>query len=440
MKLSKIKIILRDIIYDFNDKFPNLGKPFLEGWNIFHKIKFSTKKIIQEGRGQLKYNSGSFTLAKILWVKPQKIDFYLTDDSVISSESSLELKDGWDLSKKLIKDSLIYRTLKYKVIDKKNWEENKYYNLILSQISKGIIKWGCNSKKELDDSLREIESLYHQIKNNADTIKENLKNKKDKEVLEKWGSFGKIVVAIDRNGQFIVIEGINNLLIAKLLNIPKIPVHINVRHKAWVDFKKKLYYFSTNYRNRKLYQRVTHPDLQTIPSTYGDIRFKIIKENLSIFHGTLLDIGANLGYFCRKFEEEGFDCYAVEINKLYIYFLTNLKKAENRKYKIIPNSIFNYKKNQEITFDVVLALNIFHHFLKRKNTYLNLITLLKRLKTKELYFGAHNPNEHRNIKVYRNYNPEQFVNFILENSCLNKAQLLIKLKNGRTIYKLTAED
>ncbi|MFX1328521.1 MAG: class I SAM-dependent methyltransferase [Promethearchaeota archaeon] len=440
MKLHNIIVILRDIIYDFNVKFPNLGKPFLEGWNILHKFKFTIKKIIQEGRGQLNYNRGNFTLATILWVRPQIIDFYLSDDSVISSKSLSKLKDQWDLSKKLIKDSLIYRTLQLKVIEGKNWEEIEYYNLILSQISKGIIKWGCDSKKELDDKLREIESLYQQIKDNRDTIKENLKNENDKKVSKKLDSFGKIVVAIDRDGQFIAIEGINNLLVAKLLNIPIIPVHVKVRDKAWVDFKKKLYYFSTNYRSRRLYQRVSHPDLQDIPSTYGDIRFKIIKENLSIFKGTVLDIGANLGYFCSRFEEEGFDCYAVEINKFYIYFLTKLKKAENKKFKIIPNSIFNYKINQELHFDIVLALNIFHHFLKRKNTYFNLITLLKRLKTKELYFGAHNPIELQNTKVYRNYNPDQFVNFIIENSCLNKAQALIKLKNGRILYKLTAED
>ena len=438
MKLSNIKIILRDFIYDFNDKFPNLGKPIFAMWNIFHRIKFTTKKIIQEGRGHLKYDSDIFTKDKVLWMNPQKIEFYLTNKFVKSSEFSMELRSDWDLSKELINDSLIYRTLKLKFLKEKNWEEIKYYNLILHNISKGIIKWGFNNKKEFDIKLREIEAVYYYIKNNVDRFIKIDKIKK-KKILEKWESFEKIVVAIDRNGQFIVFEGINNLFIAKLLDIPKIPVYITIRHKAWVDFKKKLYYFSTNYRSRRLYQRVTHPDLQNIPFSRGDTRFNIIKENLSTFHGTLLDIGANLGYFCRKFEDEGFDCYAVEVNKLYGYFLTKLKKAENRKYKIIPKSIFSYKKNQELRFDIVLALNIFHHFLKRRNTYLNLINLLKRLKVKELFFGAHNPNEYRNTKVYINYNPEQFVNFILENSCLNKAYKLAKMNSGRTIYKLTTE-
>ncbi len=409
MSIYKIIIILRHFIFDFNDKFPNLGKPLLVGWNILHKIKFFTKKIGLEGRGLLKYNSSKFALNKILWINPQKINFYLSKNSLKLTKSSLKSKNDWDLSKKTIKESLIYKTLHQKFINGKNWEEIEQYNLILNQISKGEISWACNIKKELDDKLGELEN------------------------------FSEIIVAIDRDGQFIVIEGIANFLIARFLKIPKIPVHIKIRHKAWVVFKKKLYYFSTNYRNRKIYQRITHPDLQNIPFTHGDFRFNIIKENLSFSRGTVLDIGANLGYFSRKFEDEGFNCYVVEINKLYVYFLTKLKKAENRKYKIIPKSIFNYKRNQELHFDIVLALNIFHHFLKRKNTYLNLINLLKRLKTKELFIEVHNPNEFLNLNVYRNYNPQQFVDFIIENSCLNKAQLLIKLGNGRRIYKLTAD-
>jgi len=37
-----------------------------------------------------------------------------------------------------------------------------------------------------------------------------------------------------------------------------------------------------------------------------------------------------------------------------------------------------------------------------------------------------------------NFNQEQFVNFILENSCLNHAERLIVYENGRALYKLTS--
>ena len=64
--------------------------------------------------------------------------------------------------------------------------------------------------------------------------------------------------------------------------------------------------------------------------------------------------------------------------------------------------------------------------------------LLHRLNIKVLFFGAHNPNEFRNSKVYKNFNPEQFVSFIIENSCLKEAKILIKTKDGRKIYKITS--
>ena len=62
------------------------------------------------------------------------------------------------------------------------------------------------------------------------------------------------------------------------------------------------------YKGKEAYQPFIPSDLQDIPfSRAGESRFKMIKENLSVSEGTLLDIGANLGYFCHKFEEAGFE-------------------------------------------------------------------------------------------------------------------------------------
>lgn len=202
------------------------------------------------------------------------------------------------------------------------------------------------------------------------------------------------------------------------------------------QLKKELTIF---FKGKEAYQFFTHPDLPAVPfSRPGQSRFKIIKENLSTSNGTLLDIGANLGYFCHKFEEEGFDCYALEENRMLCYFIERLKKAKGKHFKVICRSIFDYKRNQELVFDVVLALSVFHHFLKSKETYLNLIKLLKRLKAKELVFEPHLSQELQAKPFYKNYTPEQFVNFIIENSCFKKAKLLGYSEGSRPIYKLTS--
>jgi len=309
----------------------------------------------------------------------------------------------------------------------------------MNEISNGIRKWDCRNRKELEERLKKIESLYYQIKRNGYKSKKELFSPKGwiERLKKPTTILDDISVVISRDGELLFFDGRHRLSIAKLLNLPKITVRIIARHKEWMDFRKKIILFAQTKKEGKLYQPFTHPDLRDIPYQHGELRFNIIKKNLSISQGTLLDIGANFGYFCHKFEDEGFDCYALEEDRRCVYFLRKLKKAEDRNFKIIPESIFEYKKNQELKFDVVFALNIFHHFLETKNTYLNFIKLLRRLKVKELFFEAHKLSGRR--KRYREYNPEQFVDFIINNSHLDKAEFIGRAEDGRPLYKFTSK-
>lgn len=92
---------------------------------------------------------------------------------------------------------------------------------------------------------------------------------------------------------------------------------------------------------------------------------------------------------------------------------------------------------EHIDYNVVLALNIFHHFLKTEESYHNLIGFLNKLKVKEMFFEAHNPEEFKNMNVYKNYSEDEFVQFILKNSTLKKAQKIGIAQDGRKIFKLS---
>ncbi|MFX1363428.1 MAG: hypothetical protein ACFFCE_10440 [Promethearchaeota archaeon] len=431
---KELKTQIKNLIFDVNDLFPLLGRPLIYGWRVLHSIKFIIGKNILESKWQLKYDLRRKNFSKIYWVKPQDIQYCLAKKFNNWNNNTEILEGNWGQSKFLFEELPIYQLLYERFKDNQKWEDIGHYHQVVNQILIGEKKWGCKNKKEFDEKLRKIESFYHHQKKNHNKFIKNDFILKSEENLKNSPLWEDIIVVINEIGNLLFVSGDFSLSIVKLLDIQEIPIKVVARHKKWIHFKRGLLYYA---RFGSLYQKLTHLDLQEIPFNYGEDRFNIIKENLSISHGTLLDIGTNLGYFCHKFEELGFDCYGVESNWYQFHFLKKLKKAENKKFKIINDSIFNYGNNKMLVFDVVLALYIFHHFLKRKNTYLSLIKLLKRLKVKEFYFGAYNPEEYRKAKVYCRYTPEQFVNFIIKHSCLNKAQLLTKFEDGRTLFKIT---
>jgi len=433
MKIRKYIIQIRQYILDLNDNHPIIGRPLLFFWRILHRVKFVLGKQVLFSKGKVKEYFKELQMIKTLWVDPKKIKYFLTD--YIKNSLVPIMVGDWDHSIKLIEDLLLYRAFEKKFKENKKWEETEYYQKVIEKISKEKFKWGCKSKEQWEEKLRVVESIYEIIRSN----KTKLENDPSffQEVFEKseLNAYAKdITVCIDRDGKLLLVNGKLKFSLAILSNISSVMITVKSRHKNWIEIKRKLIYLS---RRGKLYQQLIHPDLQDIPYKYGDIRFNKIKENLSLTGGTLLDIGANLGYFCFKFEDEGFDCYAVENNQLYLYFLKKLKKAENKKFKIISESIFGYKKDQELNFDVVLALSVFHHFLKRKNMYFNLLNLLERLKVKEFFFEPHKLRELSKETAYKYLSPVQFVNFIIKNSCLNKVKFIGKTEKGRSLYRLT---
>ena len=94
---------------------------------------------------------------------------------------------------------------------------------------------------------------------------------------------------------------------AKILELKQIPVRVTVRHTDWIRFRKELLGFAKQQSGGQLYQPMTHPDLIDIPSHWKECRFEIIRPHIPNECRSILDVGANLGFFCRKFEQDGFE-------------------------------------------------------------------------------------------------------------------------------------
>ena len=423
---NQLKETAANLIWKFLERNPYLKKRLFRfyAWRIFEIIPFF-KRIIYQIYDKFWY------LELLVDIDKFDISSYQNNNYTIASQRLKhfsyiktvhklnELRNNWDLPNQLtrIEDSDEFHLLLEHFTKNKDWKETKSYSKIVGDFSNNKLVDGYNDEIEFLNVLYKLDEIY--------------KSSKSSKTLE---LIKKIKVGIGRNGDYIIFKGLLTFLLLKILHQEKIPIEIIIRHPLWTKFSKEFLRFQ--YLHGEIYQPLIHPDL-TLKSSYTDERYKIIKGNLTFKNGTLLDIGANLGFFCHKFEELGFECYAVEIRPSNVYFMKKLRDIEKKKFTIINKSIFDYK--DKFDFDIILALNIFHHFLREKDLYHKLIKFLGNLKIREMYFQPHDPKEKIMKNAYKNYNNEQFVNFIIKNSCLNNFKQINDISDGRTrpIFKIT---
>lgn len=381
-------------------------------WRCYWKIKL---RILPD-----KYYSDPYGNNEVIYVKPKDIVFAMKKEFGIYNFKSRILGGNWDKEVTEFDNLDFFKSFKKKVESKIPWKETEYYQRVTNQIKKGVYKWSCKNIEQFDRRCKEWYKLYERIR---------------KEGYKMGWHEDEVAINIGRDGELIFNNGRHRLTFAKLLKIDKIPVKIIVRHKQWVALKKEISEYSQNYKHR-IYEKLTHPDLANIPSVHNGSRYDIIKKTVTAKKGKVIDLGCHWGYFCHKLEEEGFECYCVEKSRLNLYFLKKLKKAENRNFKIIPRSIFDLPHDMQRRFDVILALSIFHHFIKKENTYKQLIQFLKNLNGKEMFFEPHKPEEIQMKKTYRNFVDDEFAEFIVENSSFSNFKIIGYSEVGRPLYKI----
>jgi len=435
-EIRKDLIILRKQIFILKDNFPNLGSLLVYSLKILSNIRFIATKKFRLFQNQLKY--GKLYFKKNYWVNPIELQFLSGIRENKWYNYSKVFGGNWDLSKKPFENTLIYRAFIQRFKNKKSWEDIDYYQFVLNKkIDENNILLNQH-KKGVDKKFSRLESLYYEIKRNG------IKAKREFTTPKGW--FAKfdirtimddISIDIGRDGQLLIGHGKHRLAIAKFLDLPSVPVVIIIRHEKWMNFRKNLIYFLKSYQEGLPCKIITHPDLQNIPFKKSKLSFEFIRENITTSMGRFLEFGAELGCFCHKFEEEGFECYAFEDNRIFLYFLEEIRKIEKKRFKILPDPISNEKSNQDLIFDVILALNGFYKYLATEETFQNLRSFLKRLEAKELICGFHNKKKFQEKDFSYNFTSEQFINFIIENSCFSTVKLIGKTKSHKSLYKFT---
>lgn len=391
----------------------NIRMELKKNFTISLKVK---PEINKENIQQI--NDYNYLRHKIMWVNPIEIVYGQKGEFYINYFSGNVYDGDWDKEVYFFDEEMLFYKSYLKRLETGSWESTEYYQHHLTQINNGIIKWSCSNKEEWDERCKRLDSIY--------------KSMRDEGFVEDKIVDDYISVNIGRNGEFIFNNGRHRLSFAKILKIEKIPVRVTVIHKQWFDFRERILIYALS-MNNAIYTTMIHPDLQDFPVTNAD-RFDLIKSYLNVKHKTVLDIGTHWGFMSFKFAEMNKTCFAVEVDKRYFYFLDKLNAISKHKINLIYQDIFEFVKINN-KFDTVLAFAIFHHFLKKEDLYNKLIVMLKSLDMKEMFFQPHNPNENQMKNAYKNYNPKEFCEFIISNSCLTHYKKISESYN-RPIYYL----
>ncbi len=392
-------------------------------WDIHSVIKYFKLIYGLSKKKRIKQMKLPIDDLQIMYISHDKIEFSLIDND-LTRDSTCIIEDGsWDLKKERFKNTDTFINLKEQFTNKIPLIKTKYNTFFQKQAKEKDKIRGHDTRKELGVKCREIEEIYFDMKNTSYKSKGKLRNNNS----SNW-----IKVAIDRNGRFLLESGKKQLAMAKILGIKNIPVIVTRRHYQWAKFRREVFLFSQE-TPKGTYQPLIHPGFQIIPFHRKEDRWELIEKNLTIHNGTVLDIGSNIGYFCHKFEELGFECYAAEKNYKYLYFLKKLREIEHKKFKVLSKSVFDIKTKK---YDIVLSLSIFHHFLRTKKLYNKMTKFLGELDLKIMFFEPHETG-YGYKHAYIDYSEIEFVNYILENSCLNNYKFLGRGERGRSLYLLS---
>jgi hypothetical protein len=368
-----------------------------------------------------------FPKVDVHYVAPQEINLWGRRPSAVFSpwrDRGRVLDGDWDtkVNDLLIDQTSFYTSYDLRLRQNTPWMETPYYAYVMNQLEQGAVLWNCRNAAEFNAKCDEWVKVFASIRD-------------DGYIAGKSGD--EVSVNIDRDGRLLLNDGYHRLVFAKLLGLPQIPVAVIVRHRKWHDFKRELQQFIESGRHSPrglAYAPLLHTDLRSVPSQHKHDRFEIIREHV---HGkTVLDIGAHLGYFSHRLEQLGHQCTAVESHPDICHFLRKLHTAQERKFRIVEESIFSFAARERPVFDSVLALSILHHFLKEESTYRQLVKLLHTLQTKEIIFEPHNPAEPQMRGAFRNFDSRAFVKFILANTSLTQAAKIGVAEDGRELFRL----
>ncbi|MCU0919744.1 MAG: methyltransferase [Burkholderiaceae bacterium] len=421
-------------------------------------IKTSVRKIVLQkdlAAGRLAQHLKGATLPDprtVYWIDPLRIEYAtcLTnassdwEDWVLPQKGQIDrVRAGdWDTLSRRFAEMRIACAIEDRIRAGTPWANTEYYKVAVSQIEGGRALWGCTSRADFDRHCERVDGLIDSISRAGYRDSQSIGQGRPTDT-----SLGQseVLVNVSRDGLPLFQDGRHRLAIARSLGIGRIPVQVLVRHSDWQSLRELLHGLARSEGGASgagfLYQKPAHFDLSDIPAAHAcEDRWEAIAPLLLRGTGRALDIGCNLGFVCHRLEEAGYQAVGVEYLPDVAYAARRIAKAEGRRFTVINGDVLAESTRREIgssDFAVVVALNIFHHFIKTEAGYERLRVFLGQLNIGRMFFEAHHPDDPQMQGVFANPSPTEFAQLIAKWSRLESVQPIHTAADGRTVFSLT---
>lgn len=325
------------------------------------------------------------------------------------------------------------------------WEGTAFYRRVVDSIARGNPMWGCRSEEAFRNRLyADLPALFDEIRRGGFKAQDEVRAGGGRGILRSKNPDDEVRIAVDRVGRLLFLDGRHRLSIAKILGLRSIPAKIVLRHADWWEFRSSILDHARRNGGR-IYQRIDHPDLSAIPAAHGDERTGILRDAL-LGSGydprgrRVIDVGAHWGAMCHELESLGFDCVALESRSAAAGFCRRLRDACERRFEVWEGDALEFDGYHRA--QVVLALSIFHHFIKTEELHAGFLRMLERMRGLELMmFQAHRADPPGQMAgAFRNYDADAFARLIARHTGLCRIHEIGVARDGRRIYWLARAD
>ncbi len=187
--------------------------------------------------------------AKIQWLTNREDTL---DEAIRNRNFPMETFRGkvmggnWDNATHKFEELAVYKAIRQRIVDKTCWADTEYYSECMDDINNGRVLWKCTNSKQLLKRFAFIDDIVLDIKNNGYKAGyESCIEGEDSTTLAKNRKYSdEITINIGREGGLFFQDGRHRLAIAKILQIPSVPVKVLVRHELWLH-KLRCYKNST---------------------------------------------------------------------------------------------------------------------------------------------------------------------------------------------------